>query len=153
MTAPDAPGDRVTAALAPSLDAAFLPVPTRLLRHPLGWLAPPAAHAVELLGIFAAASVADLPGALSYALLAVLVMHHYDVYYRVRAGLPPGPGLIRAGLGWDGRLAVVVLAAALGVAGPVCVALTGWCGALFTAESVRAWVGQARAGRPVVDLD
>ena len=154
MTAPAA-RDRpaVPAALGPCVDAALVPVPSRLLRSPLGWLVPPAAHAVELVGIVVAGRLAEVPGALLYALLAVLVLHHYDVYYRVKAGLAPGRPLIRAGLGCDGRLLAVTVAAAAGVAVPVVAALTAWSGALFASESVRAWVVHARAGRPAVDLD
>ena len=50
-----------------------------------------------------------------YALLGVLVMIHYDTSSRIEKAATPFVGA-QAALGWDGRVTLLALAAALGLA-------------------------------------
>jgi phosphatidylglycerophosphate synthase len=94
--------DTVTA-LAPRLDGR------------LGWAAPAVLRLVELalvLLLTRAVAPDELPWA--YALCFVLAFHHYDALYRALGGSAPPAWLVRGGLGVEGRLLVLVVAAILG---------------------------------------
>ncbi|WJK32805.1 DUF5941 domain-containing protein [Solwaraspora sp. WMMA2065] len=83
----------------------------------LDWLVPAALRAAELLFVVAAGVVAGVPAAVTYGLLLILALHHYDLTARLEKRLD-GPPLRRWSLGWDGR--VLLLAAA--AAGPMLLA-------------------------------
>ncbi|MDG4763488.1 DUF5941 domain-containing protein [Solwaraspora sp. WMMD406] len=76
----------------------------------LDWLVPAALRAAELLFVVAAGALAAVPPPVTYALLLVLALHHYDLTARLekRLGAPP---LHRWSLGWDGRVLLLTAAA------------------------------------------
>jgi hypothetical protein len=119
----------------------------------LAWLVPPGLRALEyagLLGLVAAAGSA----AAGFALLAAVAFRHYDLHYRRRlrgADPPRWVGLL--GGGWDGRL---IVAAALLLAGAppgVFFALAGLLAAAFAGEAAAGWIGFARTGRRLDDVE
>ena len=110
------------------------------------WLTPPVLRACEY-GFVAwlgwRAGLDALPA--SYALLSAMAFHHYDVVYRIRhQRVAPPTWLFRAGLGWDGRMIIVLVASLAGVFQEAAVVLAIWCGARFVVESVNSWVRIAR---------
>ncbi|MFY1635755.1 DUF5941 domain-containing protein [Solwaraspora sp. WMMB335] len=90
---------------------------TRPATGALDWLVPAALRAAEYLFVIAAGLVAAVPPPVTYGLLLVLALHHYDLTARLDKRLGPPP-LHRWSLGWDGR--VILLAAA--TAGPAVLA-------------------------------
>lgn len=73
----------------------------------LDWLVPAGLRAAELLVVVAAGTIAEVPPAITYGLLLVLALHHYDLTARLEKRLG-APALHRWSLGWDGRLLLVV---------------------------------------------
>lgn len=104
------------------------------------WLVPPVLRAAEYVFVAAVGLAAGVPGPLIFGLICAVAYHHYDVVYRLRQRVDHPRWVSRAGLGWEGRMIVVALAAFVGVATPVYLVLTVALGALFVAESVLTWV-------------
>jgi len=113
----------------------------------LDWLVPPLLRAAEygaLLWLAVLSGPATVPA--SYALLAALAYHHYDVVYRLRdRGDLPSALLRRLGLGWEGRLLVAGLLGAAGVLGPACYAAAAVLLLVYVAEGTAAWRRGERA--------
>lgn len=110
----------------------------------LGWLVPPALRAVEYGLLLRLAVLADEPLPLSYAFLAVLAYHHYDLMYRRKSrGVAPPRWLRLAAGGWDLRLVAGYALLLAGKLGPGMVVGGTALGALFLTESVRSWTGGA----------
>jgi hypothetical protein len=81
----------------------------------------------------------------SYALLAVLAFHHYDIVYRVRLlGTGPTRRLELLGGGWSVRLAVLLTAAAADVVLPATQIMILVLTPVFVVESVATWVSAHR---------
>jgi hypothetical protein len=78
----------------------------------LDWLVPAALRAAEYLFVIAVWRAAGLPAPLTFALLFVLALHHYDLTARLekKVGLRPGH---RLALGWDERLVLLALVGCL----------------------------------------
>lgn len=114
----------------------------------LGWLAPPLIQLVAY-GVILGLIVGDsLLGPASFALLAVVVYHHYDVVYRLRAGAGLVPRRLSVALGGNlGRsVLVVVLATALSHGRTLSTAiwlLTAYLAVIAVGESVRFWTRPA----------
>ncbi|MEU4228771.1 DUF5941 domain-containing protein [Nonomuraea sp. NPDC026600] len=132
--------------------AVFAPVVTLLLAGPgsshphdgrFDWLVPPVLRLIEYTFIAACGFAHDVPPALIFALLGALAFHHYDLIYRLRQRVYPPPWLSTFGLGWDGRMVVVSLAALVGfvTGGFVLLALYLWV--LFGWESLTCWLATA----------
>jgi len=84
--------------------------------HPHGgrgdWLVPPLIQAAEYVFLAEAGFALRLWPPLTFALVAAAGFRHLDLAYRVRWGL--SSGIDRRGLGWEGRMIVVGVAAAAG---------------------------------------
>ena len=113
------------------------------LAHAFGWAWPALMRVIELGAVWlAAAVVVPDEGAWLFAWVFVVVFHHYDTLYRSLGGSAPPRWLVMAGLGWDGRTILVLLASAIGMA-----ALTGllsWgsllLGILFVVVASVQWI-------------
>ncbi len=118
------------------------------------WLTPPLLRASEYGFITWLAwreGVHSLPAA--YALLAAVAFHHYDVVYRLRHQKVVPPAWVRAaGLGWDGRMILLLAASLADVFVLVAWSLVAWCALLFVTESVASWASLARDVRRTVAM-
>jgi hypothetical protein len=76
---------------------------------------------------------------LVYALICILAYHHYDTTYRTPQRPWPATWVIRAGLGWDGRILIAGLGALTHTAPLLYLVLTSYLGVLFAAESIYSW--------------
>ena len=131
-------------ALVVSRAFASLRLPRSITRF--AWLVPALIRAGEY-GVVALLGWSGGPAVLPvvYGLLAAVAFHHYDIVYRLRHQRTPLPVWVGPlGLGWEGRVLVLVAAAAADALLSVATALALWCGALFVTESVFSWVRLAR---------
>ena len=81
---------------------------------PGDWVVPPLLQAAEYVLIAELGFVGRVWPPLTFALVTATGLRHLDLAYRVRAGL--AAGIDRRGLGWEGRMIVVGIAAAVGFA-------------------------------------
>jgi hypothetical protein len=119
-------------------------------RGRFAWTVPPLLRALEYGLLIRLTAVADhhaLPAC--YALLGVLAFHHYDTVYRLRhQRVAPPAWLGAAGGGWDGRLLVIYLLAAVGVLGAGLTVAAVALALLFGIESVTSWLRFGQTERP-----
>jgi Family of unknown function (DUF5941) len=78
------------------------------------WVVPPLLQAAEYVFIAEIGFVGRVWPPLTFAVVAAAGLRHLDLAYRVRAGL--SAGIDRRGLGWEGRMIAVGIAAAFGFA-------------------------------------
>ena len=122
--------------------------------HPHGgradWLVPPLIQAAEYV-FLAEVGFADREWPpMTFALVAAAGFRHLDLAYRARSGL--ASGIDRRGLGWEGRMIVVGIAAATGGLVVVYPALTVYLWWLNLRDWTVGWAGQAGSARhPAVD--
>jgi hypothetical protein len=102
------------------------------------WLAPPLLQTSECVFLAALGFSRHVAAPLVFALVAAVLLRHADLAYRARVGL--GIPADRFGLGWDGRMLLAGLAAALGVAPFAYAALTGYLWLLFCWDYLSGWL-------------
>ena len=78
------------------------------------WLVPPLLQAGEYVFLAEIGYAGRVWPALTFAVVAAVGLRHLDLAYRVRGGL--ANGVDRRGLGWEGRMIIAGVAAALGIA-------------------------------------
>ncbi|WP_279339577.1 DUF5941 domain-containing protein [Sphaerisporangium perillae] len=128
--------------LLPVLVMVALVVPTAARDH-LGrfdWLVPPLTRGTEFLTIIVLGLAADTPKWLLFVLLYVVGYHTYDTVYRTRQSIWPAPWVFQAGLGWEVRLLLLGVGAALGLLTWVVAVMAVYLGVLFAVESITSWV-------------
>ncbi|WP_131742974.1 DUF5941 domain-containing protein, partial [Actinomadura roseirufa] len=146
--------DPVPALCAPLL---VLPLAGAVSAHPhrghMDWLVPPIIRGIEYgyLAVLGFAQGVSAP--LVYVLTAVLAFHHYDTAYRTRLGLRPQEWVLRAGLGWEGRMLLVAFAGLFGLLPFAYAALAAYLGVLTGGESVTTWARTGRGSGVMVDLE
>ncbi|GAB3154990.1 hypothetical protein GCM10027290_50470 [Micromonospora sonneratiae] len=115
----------------------------------LDWLVPAALRAAEYLFVIAVGVIADVPSPVTFALLFVLALHHYDLTARLEKRERP-PLLHSFGLGWDGRLAFLTAAVVVG-AGSLAAIGTGELAAylflVFAVNAVGGWTSVSVGSR------
>nr|WP_088998082.1 DUF5941 domain-containing protein [Micromonospora echinaurantiaca] len=119
---------------------------------PLDWLVPAALRAAEYLFAIGVGVVGGVPAWLVFGYVFVLTLHHYDLTARLekRQAAPP---LHPARLGWEGRSALLALAAIVGIAGIGMATLGTYLLVVFVGSVVLAWVVlPARAARATAGL-
>ncbi|MEV6149756.1 DUF5941 domain-containing protein [Nonomuraea sp. NPDC052129] len=128
--------------LLPPLIVLLLVLPTAPRDHlgRLDWLTPPLLRGAEFLTIITVGLAADVPKWLLFVLVYVVGYHTYDTVYRTRQSIWPPAWVFHAGLGWELRLLIIGIGAALGVLTPVLAVLTAYLFVLFAVESVTSWV-------------
>jgi hypothetical protein len=104
----------------------------------LDWLAPPLLQTSECVFLAALGFSRHVAPVLVFALVAAVVMRHADLAYRARVGR--GIAADEFGLGWDGRILLAGLAAAVGVApfGYALLAVYLWL--LFCWDYLSGWL-------------
>ena len=115
----------------------------------LDWLAPPLIQTSECVFLAALGFSRHVAAPLVFALVAAVLLRHADLAYRARVGL--GIPADRFGLGWDGRMLLAGLAAAVGVAPFAYAVLTGYLWLLFCWDYLSGWL-QATAETRVAVL-
>jgi Family of unknown function (DUF5941) len=78
------------------------------------WLVPPLLQAGEYVFLAEIGYAGRVWPAMTFAVVAAVGLRHLDLAYRVRGGL--ANGIDRRGLGWEGRMIVAGIAAAVGIA-------------------------------------
>jgi hypothetical protein len=119
----------------------------------LAWVVPPGLRALEYAGLLGLAAAAGSAAA-GFALLSAIAFRHYDLHYRRRlrgADPPRWVGLV--GGGWDGRLLVAAALLLVGAPPGVFFALAGLLAAAFAGEAAAGWIGFARTGHRVADVE
>jgi Family of unknown function (DUF5941) len=110
-------------------------------RHPqhgrLDWLVPPLLLVSEGVYLAALGFSFHVPAPLVFALLAAVIARHADLAYRAMFG--GGLAADTYGFGWDGRMLLAGLAAAIGLATPVYAVLTGYLWLLFCWDFLGGW--------------
>jgi hypothetical protein len=116
------------------------------------WIVPPLLRLLEyafLIRLTVLAEPEAMP--LCFALLSALAFHHYDTVYRLRQqGVAPPAWRRAIGGGWEGRLVLASLLAALGFLAPAMLVAAVILGAVYVTESMLSWMRFARAERPAV---
>ena len=110
-----------------------------------GWGVPPVLRAVELGGIawIMAISTVGL-AATTFWLLFFVAYHHYDNLYRSLQGSAPPRWLTYMGLGWEGRLGIVAIAAATSLMDSLSGVLLVWFGVVFGVVASIQWLRSKR---------
>jgi len=121
--------------------------------HPHGgrgdWLVPPLIQAAEYVFLAEAGFAFHQWPPMTFALVAAAGFRHLDLAYRARSGL--ASGIDRRGLGWEGRMIVVGIAAATGGLVVVYPALTVYLWWLNIRDWTVGWAGSESARHPAVD--
>jgi len=105
------------------------------------WLVPPLLLTGEFVYIAALGLAHRVPPVAIYALLAAVVLRHVDVAYRARHGA--GLSADRYGLGWDGRMLLLGVAAMTGQAPLVYVAFAGYLWVLSGWDFLGGWLAES----------
>ncbi|WP_336204667.1 DUF5941 domain-containing protein [Nonomuraea sp. LPB2021202275-12-8] len=128
--------------LVPPLLVVLLVLPTAPRDHlgRLDWLTPPLLRGTEFLTMIVIGLAADAPKWLLFVLVYVVGYHTYDTVYRTRQSIWPPAWVFHAGLGWELRLLIIGVGAALGWLPAVLSVLTAYLFVLFAVESVTSWV-------------
>jgi phosphatidylglycerophosphate synthase len=137
---PPASGEIAVVALqadhGPLLFAARLPARSRW-----SWIWPPLERIVEYVVLIAIAWPLSAVGrAAAFAWLLVVVFHHYDVLYRAIQGRAIPRWINVAGLGFEGRIIVLILAYALVWTVPLLAWGAAWGGLLFVIIASVQWI-------------
>jgi hypothetical protein len=132
--------------------AIFTPIVAVLLIGPgsshahdgrLDWLVPPILRLVEYVFVVCVGLAWEVPAPLIFALLGAILFHHYDLVQRMRQRVYPPSWLGTAGLGWEGRMLLVSLAALAEAVTAGFVVLAAYLWGLFLWESVTCWMAAA----------
>ncbi|KIH97023.1 hypothetical protein LP52_21490 [Streptomonospora alba] len=114
-------------------------------------LVPPLLRVTEYLYVLALGYGSGVGGPLVFVLLAAVALHHADAVHRTRTGLRPPAWVMRAMLGWDGRMLVLAAGGALGWLPFTYGVLTGYLAVLLVWEATTSWlaapIAEARAPR------
>ena len=111
------------------------------------WLVPALLQAGQYVYLAALAFALRVPAPATFALIAVIALHHMDLLHRHRYGVSPGPKVAVAGLGWEGRMLVAGVGGLLGIETVFYIALAGYLGVLFGWDSLTCWLA-VRDGEP-----
>src|SRR5579862_3353728 len=104
----------------------------------LDWLAAPLIQTSECVFLAALGFSRHVAAPLVFALVAGVLLRHADLAYRARVGL--GIPADRFGLGWDGRMLLAGLAAAVGITPFAYTMLTGYLWLLFCWDYLTGWL-------------
>jgi hypothetical protein len=129
---------------------AFAPVFAMLLAAPgashphdgrLDWLVPLVLQAAQFIYLAALGFSAGVPGPVTFGLICVVALRQLDVACRARRQVgAAGSAEQRSGLGWDGRILVVGLAALLGFVTFAYLVLTAYLGFLLCRAALSGWL-------------
>ena len=101
------------------------------------WLIPPLLQAGEYVFLAEIGFVGRVWPAMTFAVVAAVGLRHLDLAYRVRGSL--ANGIDRRGLGWEGRMIIVGIAAVIGIAPLVYTALAFYLWYRLARDWVTGW--------------
>lgn len=104
------------------------------------WLVPPLLRGAEYLYLFALGYGSGVPGPMVFTLIAVIVLHHASAVSRTRCGVPPSNWMMRAMLGWDGRMLLVAAGGAMGWFPFAYGLVSGYLAVMLVWESTTSWL-------------
>jgi len=107
------------------------------------WLVPPLLLAGEFVFLAALGLSRDVPPAAVFTLLGAVVLRHVDVGFRARHRSGISADVL--GLGWDGRMLLLGLAALAGQAPLAYVAFSGYLWVLFAWDFLGGWLLETKA--------
>ena len=117
------------------------------------WLVPVLLLAAQMLCVAATGLATGVPGPVIFLLCGALLLRYADLAFPGRPVMlapprMPGSDPVERGtrLGWEGRLLVVGLAAALGIATYAYIALTAYLGLLICAKALTSFLQGERGG-------
>jgi Family of unknown function (DUF5941) len=102
------------------------------------WLAPPLVQTSECVFLAALGFSRHVAAPLVFALVAAVLLRHADLACRARVGLDIPAD--KFGLGWDGRMLLAGLAAAVGIAPFAYAVLAGYLWLLFCWDYLSGWL-------------
>jgi hypothetical protein len=138
---PDAPGWWVPAGAAGVLLAGLGAAAPQ--DGALDWLVPAGLRAAEYLFVVATGVLTGVPAPAVYALVLVLALHHYNLTARLEKR-ERTPLLRSFGLGWDGRVTLVAVAAVAGLAPLAVPVLAAYLFVISVVSAVTGWTVAAR---------
>jgi Family of unknown function (DUF5941) len=101
------------------------------------WLIPPLLQAGEYVFLAEIGFVGRVWPAMTFAVVAAVGLRHLDLAYRVRGSL--ANGIDRRGLGWEGRMIIVGIAAVIGIVPLVYTALAFYLWYRLARDWVSGW--------------
>jgi hypothetical protein len=114
------------------------------------WLVPAALRAAEYVFVIAVNVAAGVPGPVTFGLLFVLALHHYNLTSRLEKR-EKAPLLRSFGLGWDGRLILLTAAVIGGVATIGMIVLAAYLFVVFAVSAVAGWTMASAGSRRTPD--
>jgi phosphatidylglycerophosphate synthase len=134
-----------------ALAGVFALLPATAAGHPhtgaLDWLTSAGLRANEALFIVLVGANSGLPIALTFALIALIALFHYDLVGLLDKGASPLRWR-RWGLGWDGRIAVLGAAALLGIGQYAAWALLAYLAVVFVGGALAGLLSRPPAATP-----
>jgi len=125
--------------------ASVLPILRPKLIGRFAWSIPVVLRVLELGGIALIVALSDASlVVVAFWVLFVIAYHHYDNLYRSLQGARPPRWLTWAGLGWDGRLAIIALIALTSLWNPTITVLLVWWAVLFGGVASVQWLRSKR---------
>lgn len=118
------------------------------------WLVPALLHTGEYVFIAALGAAGNVPPPVTFAVITGVALRHFDLAYRARNHVSPGlfmrpgatvgqepalPGADWRALGWEGRMIVAALAAAIGITPYAYLAFALYLWALLGREAIVGW--------------
>lgn len=110
------------------------------------WLVPPLIQAAEYVFLAEAGYAGHVWPPLTFALAAAAGFRHLDLAHRVRGNL--ADGIDRRGFGWEGRMLIAGIAAAIGIAQVVYVALALYLWWRAGRDWMIGWAARQPAANP-----
>jgi Family of unknown function (DUF5941) len=115
----------------------------------LDWLVPAVLQAAQLLYIAALGFSFGVPGAVTFALCALIALHYTTIAGRGWLTAGPEPPSARPRLGWEGRVLVAGVGAMLGIATVAYLALAGYVGVLIWLKVMASYRAEPAPSAPV----
>ncbi|NYE49691.1 hypothetical protein HDA32_004811 [Spinactinospora alkalitolerans] len=104
------------------------------------WVVPPVLRATEYLYLLALGYGSGVPDPLVFVVLTAVVLHHCDAVHRTRCGARPPARVMRARLGWDGRMLLIAAGGVLGWLPFAYGLLAGYLVVLLVWETAASWL-------------
>lgn len=122
-------------------------------RHPHNgtrdWLVPATLHAAEFLYLAALAFAHDVSAPVTFALMAAVVLLHFELACRARIWPSGRASADDVGLGWEGRMIAAGLAAFFGIVPLAYAIIAGWLWLNLLRDFATVWVPAGFRHRPV----